>query len=42
MKKLVLPIGSVVELIESDTKVVIIGYLMKNVSTNYVYDYCGC
>lgn len=36
-----LPIGTVVKLINSDDKVIIIGYLMKN-KRGYTYDYCGC
>lgn len=36
-----LPIGTVVKLINEDSKIVIIGYLMKN-KQGYTYDYCGC
>lgn len=34
-----LPIGSIVELEESDAKIMITGYLIGN--DKYIYDYCG-
>ncbi|MBQ9072548.1 MAG: DUF4176 domain-containing protein [Bacilli bacterium] len=42
LNKIILPIGTIIKLIESDSKVMITGYLMKNKNTGYIYDYCGC
>lgn len=39
---IILPIGTIVKLIESDSKVMIMGYSMKSKQGGYLYDYCGC
>lgn len=40
-KKIILPIGSIVKLIESDSKVIITGHKIYNKSQDYTYDYSG-
>ena len=42
MKRVILPIGTIVELIECDLKIMIVGHLMKEKNSSYTYDYCGC
>ena len=39
---MILPIGTIVKLLESDKNVMITGYLQQNKATKYTYDYCGC
>ncbi len=38
----VLPIGSVVTLKGNPTRLMIVGYLVKNKETDTMYDYCAC
>lgn len=41
INKIYLPIGTIIKLFDLDSKIMIIGYMMKD-NKNIVSDYCGC